>query len=442
LHARPSFYLTVIFVFVVYARFPEIMDMVTGSAFHSVRIIVGLALLSTLLFGGSIRAIFSKAGVALIAFTLWMCACVPFSTWRGGSVRMLRDFWLMAILSFVIVASSVQGLEQCRRIMYTFASATVFIEVYTLVMGRVQGGRMSLLGGTLGNANYLALMLLMGLPFCLFVLRTKPGMPPLKFASLVMLLCIPVTVAATGSRGGLVTLLVMFLIYFIPLPASQKVVVGIAAVILMIIAVGWSSRSALDRFKTIFASATPMKLNDSEQSAIESADLRKELLRSSLQLTLRHPLLGVGPGMFAVANAAAASGQANGWNAWHETHNTFTQVSCEDGLPGLFLYCLALVLCFTSIAGVVKRSRGSPEEDLVRHMAFAMRLALIAFTGTALFASNAYMYYFPLLAGLGAALDRVTFLAVVIAPPPMVASNLARRRAPSNFRQPARPMPR
>jgi len=413
---RPAFYLTVIFVFVVYARFPEIMDMVTGSAVHSVRIIVGLALLATLLFGGDIRAIFSKAGVCLIAFTLWMCACVPFSTWRGGSVRMLRDFWLMAILSFVIVASAVQGIEQCRKIMYTLAAATVFIEIYTLVMGRVQGGRMSLIGGTLGNANYLALMLLMGLPFCLFVLRTKFGFSLLKFTCLLMLFCIPVTVAATGSRGGLVTLAVMFLLYFVPLPPSQKVVVGIVAMILAVVAIAWSSRSALDRFKTIFASSTPMRLSDSEQSAIESADLRKELLRSSLQLTLRHPLLGVGPGMFAVANAAATSGQRN-WNAWHETHNTFTQLSCEDGLPGLFLYSLALLFCFTSVRAAEKRARPYPNSSLVRHMAFALRLALIGFTGTALFASNAYMYYFPLLAGLCAALDRATAQQALSAPP-------------------------
>jgi hypothetical protein len=39
-------------------------------------------------------------------------------------------------------------------------------------------------------------------------------------------------------------------------------------------------------------------------------------------------------------------------------------------------------------------------------MAFALRLALIAFTGTAIFASNAYMYYFPMLAGLCVAVDR------------------------------------
>src|ERR1019366_746015 len=74
---RPAFYLTAVFVFVVYARLPEIMDMVTGSAVHSMRIIMLLALLAILLFGGGIRA-----RSMMIAFTLWMCVCVPFSVWR------------------------------------------------------------------------------------------------------------------------------------------------------------------------------------------------------------------------------------------------------------------------------------------------------------------------------------------------------------------------
>jgi O-antigen ligase len=294
--------------------------------------------------------------------------------------------------------------------MYTLGAATIFIEVIALVMGRLSEGRVALLAGTLGNANYLALMLLMGAPFCLFVMRTKPGFSLLKFACLMALLCIPVTVAATGSRGGLVTLGVMFLLYFVPLPASQKVVVGILALILLVIAITWSTRSALDRFRTILTPSTPVGLSASERSAIESMDLRKELLLSSLQLTLRHPLMGVGPGMFSVANASfveETTGRASA-SAWHETHNTFTQVSCEDGLPGLFLYGLAMLLCFRIVHSADKRARQYPALSSVRHMAFALRLALIAFTGTAIFASNAYMYYFPMLAGLCVALERAT----------------------------------
>ena len=407
---RPAFYLTVVFVFVVYARFPEIMEMVTGSAFHSVRVIVGLALIATLLFGGDLRAVFTKVGICLIGFSLWMCVCIPFSIWRGGSFRMLRDTWLMALFSFVIIASAVQGLEQCRRIMYALAAATVFIEAIALTMGRLLEGRVALLAGTLGNANYLALMLLMGAPFCLFVMRTKPGFSLLKLACLMALLCIPVTVSATGSRGGLVTLVIMFLMFFVPLPASQKVVVGLLSLILLVVAITWSTRSALDRFRTIFTASTPVRLTEAELSAKESMELRRELLLSSLQLTLRHPLMGVGPGMFSVANASfveETTGRANA-NAWHETHNTFTQISCEDGLPALFLYGLAMLFCFQIVGLANKRARPYPALSSVRHMAFALRLALIAFTGTAIFASNAYMYYFPMLAGLCVALERAT----------------------------------
>jgi Na+-transporting NADH:ubiquinone oxidoreductase subunit NqrB len=81
-------------------------------------------------------------------------------------------------------------------------------------------------------------------------------------------------------------------------------------------------------------------------------------------------------------------------------------VSCEDGLPGLFLYCLTLLFCFKIVRSVEKRARRDPALSSVRHMAFALRLALIAFIGTSLFSSNAYAYYFPMLAAFCVALDR------------------------------------
>ncbi|MGA2132406.1 MAG: O-antigen ligase family protein [Bryobacteraceae bacterium] len=406
------------FVFVVYARFPEILDMVTGSALHLARFLMVLALLATLLFGGAIRAVFSKIGMGMLAFTAWMCICVPFSVWRGGSARALRDFWVLSLFSFVIIAASVQGLDQCRRMMYTLAAATALIELFTILIGRVQAGRMALLGGTLGNANYLAMMLLMGMPFCLLVLRTKPGLSVLKFACLLTLLAIPVTVAGTGSRGGLVALGIMFLLYFLPLPAGQKLAAGMVALILAVVAITWSARSALERYKTIFVDSSDAHLSDSERSAMDSSGLRRELLLSSLQLTMRHPLLGVGPGMFAVANAdymQEIKGQPS-WNAWHETHNTFTQLSCEDGLPGLFLYCLTLLFCFHEVFSAARRARNNPALAAVGPMAFSLRLALIAFTVTAIFASNAYAYYFPMLAGVCVAFERAVAAQLALAP--------------------------
>jgi len=415
---HPAFYLTMAFVFVVYARFPEILDMLTGSALHLARVLMVLVFLTTLLFAGGLRAVFSKIGVGMLAFTLWMCICVPFSIWRGGSARTLRDSWILSLFSFVIIAASVQGLDQCRRLMYTLAAATAFMEVITFTIGRVQSGRLALLGGTLGNANYLAMMLLMGVPFCLLVLQTKAGLSLLKLISLLTLLAVPVTVAGTGSRGGLVALGVMFLIYFIPLPASQKLVAAMVALILAVVSIVGSARGALERYKTMFSNPDQIRVSADERSAMESAELRRELLLSSLQLTMRHPLMGVGPGMFAVANAdytQETKGQAD-FNAWHETHNTFTQLSVEDGLPGLFLYCLTILLCFQVVFSVSRRARNNPAMASVVPMALALRLALVAFIGTSLFASNAYAYYFPMLAGLCVAFERAVAAPFAAAP--------------------------
>jgi O-antigen ligase len=301
--------------------------------------------------------------------------------------------------------------------MYSLAYAAIFIEVFALIIGRVQAGRFALLGGTLGNANYLALMLLIGAPFCLLIIRTKPGLSLVKCAAFVMVLTIPVTIAETGSRGGLVTLLVMFVLFFLPLPSSQKLVAIVAAMILAVFAIALSTRSALDRYKTIFSNADGSHLSASELSAMDSSGLRMALLRSSFALTLEHPLFGVGPGMFANANAnyAAALGLPS-WNAWHETHNTFTQLSCEEGIPGLLLYCGAIFFCFRIVLSAEKKARQDPALASVQPVAFCLRLALIAFTGTAIFASNAYAYYFPMLAGLCVALERA--VTMMTAPQP------------------------
>jgi O-antigen ligase len=405
---KPAFYLALAFVFVVYARFPEIMDAMVGTGLHSARVILALSLLATLLTGAVLRTVFSKIGLCMLAFTGWFCLSIPFSIWKGGSFKVLRDEWLFSIFAFLIVGAAVQGLEQCRRIMYSLAAATVFIELSGVVFARVQGGRLAFLGGTLANANFLALILLMGLPFCLLVIRTKPGFSLLKIACLGTVFLVPVTVVGTGSRGGLLTMLFMFLMYFLRLPAVQKVAAILAALVLGLVAVSRSSQSALERYKTLIGNSEPAPhLSSDEVSAMESAESRKVLLIASLHMTLQHPLLGVGPGMFQVANAKDAEEQGHAsWSSWFETHNAFTQISSEAGIPAVLLYGAALYLSFRVVRAARKQAKRNPACAALEAPALALRLSLIAFVGSAVFTSIAYQYYFPLLAGLCVAFER------------------------------------
>lgn len=394
--------------------------MITGHSLRLGAITTSMALLVVLLTGGLFRVFSSKIVLALLAFTAWLCLCTPFSVWRGGSFSQVTS-WLLSLISLILLAGCVEGLEHCRRAMYAMAVAVLAIEALSFVLGTSNSvrddGRLSFVGGTFANANDLAALLLMGLPFCLLVVRTRKGMSLLKFGCIVGLLLIPITVVRTGSRGGLLALVIMFAIYFFSIPTLQKIPLAIGTLILAVAAMVFSSHDALERYKTIFRSSDETYYSSAAQeSAALSTRARKELFMSSVRLTFHHPIVGVGPGMFQIADARNAEEEKHA-AAWHQTHNTFTQISAEDGLPGLFLYMAALVLCFKSVRSSRQRALQHSELPALQHMAYCLRLSLLAFTITAVFASNAYYFYFPLVAGLCAALEQSAILAVQALPP-------------------------
>ena len=137
------------------------------------------------------------------------------------------------------------------------------------------------------------------------------------------------------------------------------------------------------------------------ESAVESVASRKEVLRQSVRLTLLNPFFGVGPGMFAVANADDAKERGKRTH-WLETHNAYTQVSSECGLPALGFYLTALLSCIFGTTSVYRKFRNGqePRQKEIAAMAFALRASLVAFSVTALFSSVAYQSLFPGLAGL------------------------------------------
>jgi len=406
---QPAFYLAIVYIFATYTRLPEFVPLVAGHSLRLGLIITILAVLGILLSGSLYRIFSSKIVLALTAFTGWIFICTPFSVWRGGSVGQVVA-WCVSVVSLILLAGCIEGAEQCRKAGYAMAVSVLAIEVLSFFLGSTEGvkdaGRFAFVVGTFSNANDFAALLLMGLPFCLLVVRTRRGLSVLKVACFVGIFLIPLSVVRTGSRGGLLALLIMFVLYFFSVPVLQRVPLAIMALLLAVAAVVFSGSGALDRYKTIFRSGdTVYYANATEASAALSTLTRKELFLSSVRLTIQHPLLGVGPGMFQIADAKDAEEQKHP-AAWHQTHNTYTQISCEEGLPALFFYCAALFFCFKATRVVRQGAAAHPVLRPYSDTAFCLRLSLIAFAVTGTFASDAYYFYFPMLAGLCAALER------------------------------------
>jgi O-antigen ligase len=406
---QPAFYLAAVYIFITYTRLAEFLPMVGGHGLRLGLIMVVLAVLGILLNGSLYRIFSSKIVVALTAFTLWLFLSTPFSVWRGGSTGQVLG-WCGSAVSLILLAGCIEGAEQCRKAGYTMAVSVLAIEVLSFFLGSSsagkESGRLAFLTGTFSNANDFAALLLIGLPFCLLVVRTRRGASVLKVACILGLLLIPLSAFRTGSRGGLVALVIMFVVYFFSVRSTQRIPLAIAALFLTVAAVLFSNSGALDRYKTIFQSGdTVYYANEAERSAALSTRSRKELFLSSVRLTVLHPLLGVGPGMFPVADAKDAE-EKNQPAAWHQTHNTYTEISSESGLPALLFYIAALYYCFKTTRVARQAAAAHPELHSYGDTAFCLRLSVIAFAVTAIFASNAYYFYFPLVAGLCAALER------------------------------------
>lgn len=146
---------------------------------------------------------------------------------------------------------------------------------------------------------------------------------------------------------------------------------------------------------------------DQDLSAdIASTVARRYFLMQSLKLTMEHPLLGVGPGQFAGINWE--SSRAAGVHvAAQPTHNTYTEVSSETGIPGLILFVGTLLLSFRTTYKVAKLSKDNESLKALSNTATCIFVSVTAFLIGAFFLSLTYSPLVTVALGLSAALQSV-----------------------------------
>jgi hypothetical protein len=349
--------------------------------------------------GQFLRALIRSPGSWLIAYSTWLVFSAAFSVWPGGSVALLRDQWIKSVLVFFIVKGLISTVPDLRRTCRTLAMASAVAAIMVLALGIAGGeGRVALAAGTLSNPNDVAVHLLLFAPFVWWWSQRSTGLPklvPWTFLFLILLAC-----AKTGSRSGALALLGMTIYAFVRSGMRQKLrIAALAGVAVLLVGLTVPS-VVVKRYLTAFWDAD--ELSGVEEGSLDAAQGSKEsriqALKISLQVTRENPLLGVGPGMYMVAEDEKATSEDRR-SSWHDTHNTFTQVSSESGLPALWFYGAVLVYCFRAARRVV----ASPTE--LHGLGSALTLALVSYAIGSAFGNFAYSTYLPALAGLSAAMD-------------------------------------
>jgi O-antigen ligase len=109
-----------------------------------------------------------------------------------------------------------------------------------------------------------------------------------------------------------------------------------------------------------------------------SLEARQLLLKDSLLLTVKHPLLGIGPGNFPSYT-----------QTWGVAHNTYTELGAETGLPGFILFLVLMILTLRKIKSVRKLPGYQSSED-IRLWVSGLWAAMAAYIAGAMFASTEY----------------------------------------------------
>ncbi len=369
------------YVLLVYLFFycSRVSELVSGMRFAIV--LLPILLIGLFLSGRSKAILGIRSGKALIAFTIWVAACVPTSLWHLDSVRVLRGN-VIALLIVVVMAAFIRTIHDCSRLMYTIGLSMGLVAVMGLFLGRGDQSRLGLgETATLKDPNFFCLYVLVGICFLSLSVSVHKGFKRLLSMGLIVV-CLGAA-ARTGSRMGLAAFAITVLMFFIFGNARQRVFLMIGCLLLAAVVPPMLPQSVKDRFTVLFhpsQGGTRMDI-----SAAESAMVRRTLFFDSLQYTFENPLFGVGPGQFMQAEVQHAQAE-NRKALWMYSHNAYTETSSETGIVGLVLFLVA----FLGAQVGLRRIRKYGPDFLTRRMALFTHLALIVAALCAFFLTLGY----------------------------------------------------
>ena len=218
------------------------------------------------------------------------------------------------------------------------------------------------------------------------------------------------TTFRTGSRGAMIGFLAMVLIVFLRAPMQGKLKIIFAGVLFLGMVMTTMPGRLISRYKTV-ADDDAAEIGEMDaamaNSATASTQSRKELLRHSLIFTFRHPLFGVGPGMFEVADDAYMKSLGFRRGSWLGTHNSYTQVSSETGIPGFLFFTAIVGIALKGTYKLYRRTRGDPRLEDMGNVALGLHYCMVLYAVTILFEHIAYTIMLPVFSGMAACLVQV-----------------------------------
>jgi len=388
---------TLLFTFLRFSFLHELISTRLNFDFHLILIVGGVAVIASLVSGGLFVGMGNRISIAWFSFTACMIFASFFSLWRGGSFAVLYPFLRTTLILVVLIPAVTQSAKSLAQVMKTIGASGLCLILMGLTVNDFRTGRLELsgAGSSISNSNDYAAIVILLMPAIAYLTMRNGSSFWLKIVGCGALGCGCFLVLSTGSRGALISMALstLYLIKVGSGKARAAILVGLP--LAGLIAIPFLPGEAATRLTSLFSA------KDQTSESVESQMQRTALLMESIRATLDHPLLGVGPGTFQEYQAIAA-GENGQRGMWHETHNSYTQISAECGIPAAVCFVSAIVMTFF----VFGRGRKSADPK-IREISTVLSLMLVSFAVCMFFLAQGYGFGFPVMGGIAISIDRL-----------------------------------
>ncbi len=325
---------------------------------------------------------------------------IPFAYHKGLAFDGVLMSYTVNVIFFVLLVSQVNSFQRLKSFLWVICLSTVVYSVFggLLQAGNFSGGRFEVMGGVF-DPNDTAYVLLGLFPLCMYFVQFDAGLVK-RLVAIVAICGAVATILLTGSRGGIVAFGVVLLMLLV----RRTIGVGIGRKMLLVLSLAliWflmEDKINIERYMTLSDLSSDYNLT--------SQGGRMQLWQEALNLSLQHPLTGVGVDCFAFANDVARRLAGESHLRWEAVHNSYLQVAAEVGLIGFTVY---LLIYLRSLHTFFRLSRSRPLSPESRELGAVSGLMLLGFTGlmiSGFFLSQGYSIFATLYFALAASLERL-----------------------------------
>lgn len=397
-----TFFALFFFSIVLYFRPYELIPQLVW--FTNMAFVFGIATLavyfpSQLMLEGNLTTRPREINLILL-FSLTALLSMPMATSPGEAFDEFTDVLLKAIVIFIVFVNVVRNENRLKLMMWLALAVSLYLSFYAVsdyMNGIFREGTAAnnnqriggAIRGLFGNSNDLALHLVTMVPLAIgFAFGSKNFFKKLLYIGFGVLFVAAIVV--TFSRGGFLGLFIALLVLVRKIGRRNKVLSTGALVVAMLALLSLAPASYMGRISTIFSSSADVTGSSSQ---------RTEILKRSVWVTLRYPLFGVGMGNFH-------------YKSVHElvTHNAYTQVSSEMGIPALVIYLMLMIYPLKRLREIEAQTEHLPDKRKLHYWSIGIQASIVAYMVSSFFGAVAYQWYIYYLVGYAVALRRIYYM--------------------------------